>query len=270
MKASGQYSPIPVTEIFQALARTPGGKYLKTAVRYNMYREPHETVKFWRSVLGPTAITFSHMKHMYKITKSLMNVELQHNPLKFTSEEQRKLLIGVACHDYGEAIIDGEGCGDISFVFKTGDSVSTEEAMCNKVLDSLPIDEALKHEMGHAYHEVVMNEQSDLFKFFRDVEQTEYLMAAMNVYNVGRMQNLRIHHDKVLIGNTLGPNLEPIIENVNQYPSIAKFLRSRVSDINGMFEYASDDYKKSKLPIKAKIGDIDSAFAAWQKFIFSG
>lgn len=198
-----------------------------------------------------------------------MSIELQYNLSKFSPEEQRALLLGVLCHDYGEAIIDGEGHGDIAFIFKTSDSVGAETTICHKVLNSLPIDESLKHEMMHAYHEVVVNDQSRLYHFFRDVEQTEYLMAGMNVYNAARLHGIKIHHDKILIGNTLGPNLEPIIANAAQYPSIAAFLKSRFSEINGMFEYATEGYKKSTLPIKAKIGDIDSAFNAWQRFIFS-
>lgn len=205
-----------VKELFVALRKTPAGKYLSSSLRFRFYKTDREDPFLWRRVLGPSAITFSHMQYMYKVVSSFLRIELKMNPKKINGGDQNKLLLAAACHDFGEAIIDNNGIGDIPDPLKTKEHQLIEQKIFYDVLKILPLKKSLKEEFALAYEEVIVDENSLLHSYFRTIEQLEYIMTAMNVVRASK-KRVYITNGKLLVGDVLSNSLIPVLTKTSQY-----------------------------------------------------
>lgn len=145
---------IPVAEIFSALKKTPAGQSLRTTPRFNLFKDS-EPLSHWRSVLGPSAVTYSHMKFVHKITMRFLKDEVAADHEKFTINDRQTLLLAAACHDFGEAIIDDNGIGDIALIFKNKKHEEIERKVFIQVLDLMDLDKSLKRNLIDSYAKVV-------------------------------------------------------------------------------------------------------------------
>lgn len=258
---------IPVNEIFTALRKTPAGRSLRQSPRFAPYRHSSESLILWRRILGPSGITYYHMKHVYSILGKFLKVDISARQDIFSSQDIRWLLLGAACHDFGEAILEGEdSVGDIVFFLKNKNHVEKEFIIFQKVLQSLSISDSLKKDLTLAYQEVVMNDSSHLFRYFQSLERTEYLMTALTVFR-NYQQFKRLTNSKLLVGNVLAVHIDKVTQFASQHAAIDKFLKKNSHHITQAYKTVSDDYRNYALDNHLKSSNIDDSWKAWQRFL---
>ena len=262
-----QLPTIPVSEIYKALIHTTAGKSLRANIRYNPFRHETEAKKHWREMLGPSAITYSHMKHVYKLTKKALQNELKISPKKFSRVEQESVLLAALCHDFGEAILDEKSVGDIPAPKKKAQHDIIEQHVFKQVLSSLKLNPKLKAKMWKSYYEVCHNKNSPLYKFFHIVEHIDYMDTGLRVYKnlVGGKNALKRGHH--LIGQILTFSV-PILVESESYHSAHQFTRINKVQIHEMFKHCVVEYRKAERLNQVILG-IDDAYATWQKYLKS-
>ncbi|HEY4496692.1 MAG TPA: hypothetical protein VI432_00905 [Candidatus Paceibacterota bacterium] len=255
---------IPISHIFEVLGKTPAGESLKNTVRFNVYRDS-ESIGLWKMALGPSAITYSHMIYMHALVNYLLHRELTSNPGLFTADEHRELLLAAACHDFGEAIINGEGIGDVSDPYKNEELEEKEADMFQRVLFSLDLDSELKKEMFNSYQSVIRGGNKKMYDYFRGVEQMEYIMTGSNIFR--QKENIKIKNGAILIGSVLAVSIKPTIEKAKKFLSIREILSKNKKAITGMFKHSKEKYTKIRNPMLKKPGAaISPALKSWQQY----
>lgn len=275
LKANYSYNPfvkqksvpdIPVSEIYKALSRTTAGISLKKNARYEPFRHKTEDHKHWRSVLGPSAITYSHMKHVYKLTKRALDHETQMNPKSHTSLEREMLLLASLCHDFGEAVLDQTSVGDVPAPLKKPDHEKKEREVFKKVLKSLELESKLKQKLLKSYLEVCHNKNSHLFKYFHLIEHIDYLDTGLHIYRSLTRLNKTLKRGKYVIGQILTFSIPILVdEKRNHHPSTRRFIYTKRHEITAMFKFCANEYRKAESQKKV-IPGIDVAFMRWQQY----
>lgn len=264
-----QLPTIPVAEIYKALIHTPAGRSLRATLRYEPFRHQSEEKKHWLKILGPSAVTYSHMKHVYKLTKKSLQHELRMNPKLFSRVEQEMLLLASVCHDFGEAILDEKSVGDVPATKKRAQDEKIEQRVFKQVLSSLKLNPRLKVKLWKSYFEVCHKKNSPLFKFFHLVEHIDYMDTGLTAYKNLANGKSKLKRGKHLIGQILTFSI-PLLVNPgkNFHHSTRDFIKSKKKDIHDMFEYVIHDYRKAER-LNLVILGIDVAFVAWQDYIKS-
>lgn len=227
-----------VGEVMSALSRTAGGLSLKEIYRWSTFRRG-EADKVWREILGMTAQDFSHGLLMYRIAANFLHLEKG----RFSPEKEGVFLYGVLCHDWGEAIINGQGVGDVSAQVKTAEVENRESVIVRRVIASLSLPAEVKEQLLEGYEQVVEGMEEELYDAFRALEKTEYVITAMKVFqNCSRLRARGFHglEDEIpLIGRVLVINLSQILDTyVSKFPhSIGLLFRTQVRLIDEMYEY---------------------------------
>ncbi len=220
-------------------------------------------------MLGPSAITYSHMKHVYGLAKRFMHHELELNPKKFSQIEQETLLLAAVCHDFGEAILDSKSIGDVPATKKRAQDEKIEQRVFKQVLKSLELNPKLKAKMWKSYYEVCHNKNSRLYMFFHLIEHIDYMDTALRVHkNLTNGKN-KLKRGKRIIGQILAFSI-PVLANPeqNQHHSAHHFLRSRKEKIHEMFSYSVAQYRKLEKQKQVFVG-IDLALISWRNYLGS-
>lgn len=255
---------IPAKEIFSALRKTPAGKYLKTALRFSSFISERETPALWRRALGPNAITFSHMENLYRVMKDFLIHE------SGLEDKQKEILFyATVCHDYGEAVIDGKGIGDIPDPLKTGEEDIIEREIFYKILSTLDVGDYLRRRLSESYEEVIFSKSTQLHNFFRNVEIFDYVLTAINVYH-SSLKRIFIKNGKILVGNVLARGVSYLLkEKDNDYSSFSYMLDKKAHHITASFKYCLKDFIKFPVDDPMKNTQIDKAWEKWREYLFA-
>lgn len=245
---------IPVKEIFAALRKTSAGRSLQRMLRFGLYKDPKETSVHWKKILGPSAATYTHMQYLYYFLSNFLKNELSRDPALFNREKQRVLLMASSCHDFGEAIIDGEGIGDIAAPLKNKKHEEKEREMFERVLGLLKLDKNIISELKEAYQNVVVENSSHLHRFFRAVEKTEYIDTILKTYKKCT-NGYKLVNQKLLIRQVLSYDLPFVIEYSKEFYSVKKYLFINANHITGAIKFSSNGYIKT--------GDIEKTYQLW-------
>lgn len=261
-----QLPTIPVAEIYKALVHTPAGKSLRTTLRYNPFRHQRENAKHWRKMLGPSSITYSHMKHVYNLTKRALLHEQKMSHKLFSRMEQETLLLAALCHDFGEAVLDKNSVGDVPASKKKAQDEKIEQRVFKQVLKSLELNPKLKVKMWKSYYEVCHNKNSRLYKFFHLIEHVDYMDTALRVHsNLTNGKNI-LKRGKHIIGQILAFSIPVLASSEqNRHHSAHHFLRSRKEKIHKMFSYSIVEYRKAEKRNRVFVG-IDLALISWTRY----
>lgn len=264
-----QLPTIPVSEIYKALIHTPAGKSLRASIRYEPFRHRSEDAKHWRKILGPSAITYSHMRHVYKLTQKAIKHEQKISHERFSRIQQETLLLAALCHDFGEAILDNNSVGDVPATKKEARHEKMEQLVFKQVLSSLRLNPKLKAKMWKSYYEVCHNKNSPLYKFFHLIEHMDYMDTGLTVFkNLSRGKN-KLKRGKHIIGQILTFSIPLLVDSEkNSHHSTRHFVRTRKEIIHEMFRYVIRDYRKAEKLGKVILG-IDIAYVAWQDYLKS-
>ncbi len=220
-------------------------------------------------MLGPSAITYSHMRHVYKLTKRALQHEQKMSHKLFSRIEQETLLLAALCHDFGEAVLDKNSVGDIPAPKKRAQDEKIEQRVFKQVLKSLKLNQKLKDKMWRSYYEVCHNKNSRLYEFFHLIEHIDYMDTGLRVHkNLTNGKN-KLKRGKHIIGQILAFSI-PVLANYehNRHHSAHHFLRSREEQIHEMFRYSIIEYRKSEQLNKVLIG-IDAALISWKDYLKS-
>jgi len=260
---------IPASEIYKALRHTPAGKSLRANLRYSPFRHNTEDAKHWLEMLGPSAVTYSHMKHVYKITKKALELEQKISNKRFGPIEQETLLLAALSHDFGEAILDDKSVGDIPAPKKDPKHEKTEQLVFKQVLKSLKLDPKLKLKMWKCYRDVCHNKSSRLYKFFHLIEHIDYMDTGIRVCrNISSGKN-KLKQSRYLIGQILTFSIPLLVDDKkNNYDSTRSFIVLNKETIHEMFEYCIVEYRKAQKQNQVILG-IDSAYSTWRRFLMS-
>ncbi len=243
------YPQIPhYSKIHSAFENSEAAASLKSIYRWSTFRV-NETDEEWREALGPTAIDYEHGYLMVDLAVDF----LAHEKDRFTEPQQRKFLLGIMLHDFGESILKGndDSIGDVSAQIKTTEHEKKESIIARVVINSLDLDESIKEEMITAYHDVVEGGDPELNKYFKAIEKSEYVLTAMQVYLHGKWQRSigkkGIENEIPLVGRVLVKDLPKVLENyAKEYPSIASRFRSDSKLIDEMFAHTLPWLKTAK------------------------
>jgi len=225
-------------EVIEALDASEAGRSLRNIYRWSTFRQG-ESDELWREALGITAVDFSHGQLMYEIGRSFLRLEME----RFSPEKERLFLSGILCHDWGEAILNGRGVGDVSAQIKTRKVEVEESLIARQVIASLSLPASVKGELLDGYEQVVEGGDEELYEAFRALEKMEYVMTAMKVYQFCRRQKARniagIASEVPLIGRVLVIDLSKILDvYVPKFPnSIGRFFRNQSGLIDDMFKF---------------------------------
>lgn len=221
-----------------ALRQTKAGESLAGIYRWSSFRSS-ETDADWRELLGATAIDIEHGELMYE----LGSIFLEQEKGRFTPEQEELFLYGFLVHDFGEAIIDENGIGDVSAQIKTTEHEKIENGIARAVIDSLPVDPTLKDKLLLSYQQVVEGGDPELHKAFKALEKTEYVMTALIAYQNCRSREEQgksgILLEKPMVGRVLVIDLSKVL-NVfaPEYPSsIGRYVRSMEPVIEEAYQY---------------------------------
>ncbi len=259
---------IPAADIYKALIHTPAGKSLRASLRYSPFRHNEEDKGHWRKMLGPSAITYSHMKHVYKLTKRALLHEQKISHKLFSRMEQETLLLAALCHDFGEAILDDKSVGDVPAPKKRALDEKIEQRVFKQVLKSLNLNSKLKSKMWMSYREVCHNKKSRLYKFFHFIEHIDYMDTGLTTYkNLASGKN-KLKRGKHLIGQILAFSIPVLANSDHNHNSTHHFLRTREEKISEMFKYCIVEYRKAE-KLKRVILGIDVAVVTWQNYLKS-
>lgn len=253
---------IPVNEIFDSLRKTPAGKYFLSSLRYKVFKTDKDNDFIWKKVLGPSGVTFYHMEDLYELTSFFLKID-SNKTNKIKPREQRKLLTAVVCHDFGEAILQGNGIGDIPDPLKTKAHENIEKKIFYQVIKTLDLNEKLKKEMTTAYEEVVMDESSQLHSYFRSVENFDYILTALRVVKFAK-RRIYLTNGKILVGNVLARSVPYMINGpIHNFYSFRFLLDKKASQISSAFNYSLDYFRRAPLDGAMKTLEIDSSWKAW-------
>lgn len=225
------------SEVMMALSESEAGESLKNTHRWSGFRTD-ETNEEWRAMLGATEQDYSHGILNYQIARIFVELEGS----RFTDEQKETFLWGALCHDWGEAILNGEGVGDVSSQLKTSDDERGESVIFRRVIESLDLPDETKAKLLNGYEQVVEGGDSDLQLAFKALEKSEYVMTVIKVFQ---------NSQKLLAGGKTGPALEipmearVIVINLAtvldkyayKYPeSIGRYFYNMSETVDEMFE----------------------------------
>jgi len=225
--------------IATALSLTKAGESLATTYRWSAFRSK-ESDSDWREILGATAIDISHGELMYQIGRNFLKSEKG----RYSPEQEETFLYGLLVHDYGEAIIDGKGIGDVSTQIKTKAHETAEISIAKQVIYSLPLDDELIEKLIYSYEQVVEGGDPELQAAFKALEKTEYVMTALKTYQNCRTRELRgrsgVTLEQAMVGRVLIMDLAKILEtHALAFPnSIGEYIRSMEEVIDEAYDYS--------------------------------
>lgn len=225
-------------KVMGALENSPAGVSLSSTYRWKFFRSS-ESDTDWRDILGATAIDFSHGVLMFRIGDDF----LQRERNRFTQEQKDTLLYGLLVHDFGEAIIGGEGVGDVSTQVKTKSDYVEEVDMAWKVIYSLDIDHELAVDLIYSYQQVVMGGDPKLHHAFKALERLEYVMTALKTYQNCRRRETRgetgVELEQAMVGRVLLFDLAKVIDiYAGEYPdTIGLYLHNMEPMIDEAYAY---------------------------------
>lgn len=225
--------------IMEAFGRSEAGQSLKEIIRWSALRLDESDEVFTKR-LGVTSIDFKHGMLMYHIARTFLKYE----PHRFSQEEQNIFLHGILNHDWGEAVINGEGIGDINAHFKTADNEKVESRMARIAIASLELPEEIKNALLMGYEQVVEGKHPQLQHAFKGLEKAEYVMTAMKVYQNNKRAKAAgepiLKNEEPLIGRVLVIELTKLLrEYAPVYPdSIGMYLYNCRDLLEEMFEFS--------------------------------
>lgn len=235
------------SEIMAALKASEAGKSLQNTYRWSSFRMD-ESDRLWREILGATAQDFSHGQLMYGIARSF----LEYEPFRFSPEQQTVFMFGVLSHDWGEAILDGKGVGDVSAQVKTSAIELEESVIARQVIASLMLPGLLKQRLSDGYSKVVEGRDQKLHHAFKALEKTEYVITATKVYQ--NCQCLRaqgrstIQQELPLVGRVLIFDLSKVLDMFipEYHQSIGTYFHNQECLIDEMLDYSLPWLKETK------------------------
>lgn len=218
-------------------------------------------------MLGPSSITYSHMKHVYNLTKRALLHEQKVSHKLFSRAEQETLLLASLCHDFGEAILDKNSVGDIPAPKKIAQDEKIEQRVFKQVLKSLELNPKLKAKMWKSYYEVCHNKNSRLYKFFHLIEHIDYMDTGLKVFKNLSTGKSRLKRGKHLIGQILTFSIPLLVDSEkNNHHSTRHFVRSKKAKIHEMFKYCIVEYRRAERLNRVILG-IDVALVTWQEYL---
>lgn len=223
--------------IMSAFGESEAGVSLKNTYRWSTFRG-RESNQFWEWMLGVTANDFKHGKLMYGIAISFLHLE----PGRFSSARQETFLFGILCHDWGEAIIDGKGVGDVSAQIKTDKVERKESIIARRVIRSLSLPSDIKKKLLNGYEQVVDGKDEELHLAFKALEKMEYFVTALKVFQRCKQLHAKggagIEQELPFVGRVLVYDLSKILDvYVPGYPSIGAYLQNISGLVDEMFEF---------------------------------
>ncbi len=205
--------------IVAAFQQSEAGQSLQGIFRWSAFRTG-ETDLTWRQTLGATANDFAHGQLMYGIARRF----LEYEPDRFSSIQQELFLHGVICHDWGEALINDSGVGDISAQVKTAAEEKIESIIARQAIASLNLPLEIKIDLLAGYAQVVEGGDPQLHHAFKALEKAEYVITAMKVYQSGKRMNEQgiatIENEIPLIARVLVIDLAKVLDvYIAEYPN---------------------------------------------------
>lgn len=226
-------------EIHDAFKKSEAAESLKNIYRWSQFRTD-ESNEEWLDALGPTAQVYSHGWTMMDYGRNFLLWERG----RFTSDQEKTFLLGLVVHDWGEAVINGKGIGDIGAYVKTAVDEKKESVIARKVIRSLDLSEETKQILTKAYKDVIEGGDPELHNYFKALEKAEYVLTARDVYLGGKWRRANgrqgIKNEIPLVGRVLVFDLAKLIdEYAKQYPnSIGARFKSESYLFDEMFRYS--------------------------------
>lgn len=224
------------SKIKEALSSSPAGESLKSIYRWsgNGFRNG-ESDNDWTRILGATAQDFTHGEMMYHIARDFSEREFI-----FTNKQEETFLNGVIGHDWGEAIIDKNGIGDISSQVKTTAHENQEYLVFKNVIKSLKLGRSIKKDLVDGYEQTVVGGDPVLNHAFKALETTEYVITAMKAFQNCKKNDINLPTLAPLVGRVLTINLSKILDNyVDKYKySIGLLFKNSAKLIDEMYEFS--------------------------------
>lgn len=221
----------PLEEIAEIFRKHHG--QLSSVVRYDRFRTSEE-LEEWVFLLGPDVLSLTHPHATADITQRFISFN-NNSGLTLDPEENALLSLTPWIHDLGELIIEGEGVGDVSYEWKTGEDEKKEVVIFHRVLTDLP-DGNVKDSIRKAYHEVAMGRGTKLGRMFNAIERIGYLETAIRAF-LG-IDGKKIKNWKGLMGNVLSNQIEALLAYSSEYPYVAQFLKENMEVISRMLDEA--------------------------------
>lgn len=232
-----QYLPI-----MQAFKTSKACESLGTTYRWSTFRDD-ESDEYWHRLLGATGRVDTHGKLMYQIARLFLKHENSKHEL-FSPDDEQIFLNGLLVHDWGEAVINGKGVGDVSAPHKTESDQKVESDIARRVIDSLDLPDDDKNMLITGYEQVVEAVNPQMYEAFRALEETEYVLTAMKVFQRCRERELvglpGAKLELPLIGRVLVINLSNVLErHVPKFPnSIGRLFVEAAGLIDQMYAYS--------------------------------
>ena len=229
------------SKLATALRSTKAGDSLASTYRWSLFRTD-ETNSDWREILGATAIDISHGELMYQIGRNFLKLEEG----RYTPQQEETLLYGILVHDFGEAIIDGNGIGDVSAQIKTKEHEAIEVNIAKLVISTLPLEDELIEKLIYSYEQVVEGGDPELQQAFKALEKTEYVMTALKAFQNCRRREVEgksgVTLEKAMVGRVIVIDLPKVLDiHTVAYPnSIGRYVRSMDDVIDEAYEYSQD------------------------------
>jgi len=187
--------------------------------------------------LGASSNVLSHSIFFYRLGVSFLEQEKE----RYSPEEQRKFLLGLIVHDFGEGELDGNQVGDIPWFLKTRNDEEKEQVIAQEAISRLGVEDGLRDELKTAYEEVVTGQNPKLHRAFIALEKTEYVITALKLYQRSKKREERgllvLENRNILVGKVIVNNLRTVIEEYAPlYPnSIGAFCRRMIPVIEEAF-----------------------------------
>lgn len=253
---------VPFEKIAKALEKSDAGKSLKRTERWSVFRAD-ESSKLWREIVGEAANVYEHSLAFFRLGEDFIKLEE-----KILPKDREIFLYSLICHDFGEAIIDGKGVGDVASFKKDKKTEGLEREIAKKVIKSLKLNEQVKKRLNCAYDLVITGRNKKLNFAFKALERVDYAFTAIYVFEKCREREKKnlavIKHESDLVGRVFARDLAYVLnECVNHFVnSIGHMLKKKSGVIESIYDHIYP-YAKSD----GYLEKFEKSYKSWKKFV---
>jgi len=221
---------VPFQEINNIFAQSSYHQKLASMPRYDRFRPANVTPAEWIRWLGADVDNFKHMQLTYKLTWYFLEEHEKAHTTNLNEDEKKILLMTSLVHDWGEAFT-----GDISFDLKTEAHEKEEILRLRQILAELlgnRFSETIRNQLA----ETALSRNSKLGSMFNIIERIGYMRTCLNAWGA-RPTAKEVSLKNAfgwLASNVAGNQIPPLLNVIEKYPPVRKYLggvRGRINDL---------------------------------------
>ena len=252
-------------DVHKDFSQTTAGNRLNNNPRYKDFIG-QLGIKDWQNVLGFDVNNLEHGRLTQGIVYCFINnINQSDSEIKFTTEEQKLLLLTAVVHDWPEGFTKK---GDISYERKNENDEKEELALIEKIITEMLGPDSL--EISIQIKNILEDKNSKLGMTFNAIERIGYLRTALIAWKKSKNTNEATSSNLVLLTNNVFLNTLPkTIEYSSIFSPVKDFLNSKSKLISDAFTNMPPSiFDNYKIEDQAKnIAKFNQAQNEWNEWI---